>query len=527
MDMDGIRRPQRLHRIAAGLMIVACAVFPGIASGQPGPPLQARLGPPEAIRPEPSAQQPAPRTEKSETLPPPGKTPGDSPPKWSPPNVEPGEEAYPISLPNAMKLAHVRAWDISIAEKQLRIAVAQRQGAEALWLPSLIGGAAYAHHEGPLQANDGSVADSTRSSLFVGAAPLVYYNVSDAVFTPLAKRQDARAQQANVQTVTNDTLTAVAVAYFDAQEARAYLASIDEVARMADSLVRKTETLAPALAPPVELARVKALQRNIQQARITARMQWRVVSAELARVLRLEPTVVVQPLEPPHLRLTLIPPATPTQEMIPLALRTRPELTQYEAQLAAAEQRLRQERFRPFLPNIAVRGGSTPTAYPLGMGGFGGETGNGIGSLAGRVDWDIEAIWELKNLGFGNAALIRERRANVDLVRDQNFRFRDYVAREVTQASAQLRAADERVGVAEEELQQAWLSASKNLEGLGETKRPGGNIVLLVIRPQEAAAAMQALVTAYYNYYGSVAEYNRAQFRLYRALGNPAQFVLK
>jgi outer membrane protein TolC len=441
------------------------------------------------------------------------------------PMAEPGEEVYPISLPAALKLANARAWDISIAERQLQIAVAQHEGAKAMWIPSLIGGTAYAHHDGPLQANDGTVSDSTRGSVFVGAAPLLLYNVTDAVFTPLARRQDARAQRANVQTATNDTLTAVAVAYFDAQEARADLASIEEVARLVDALVQKTEKLAPDFAPEVELARVRALQKNVEQARSIARMQWRLVSAELARVLRLEPTVIVQPLEPPHLRMTLIPPTTPPQEMIPVALRLRPELTQYQAQLAAAEERLRQERYRPFLPVVVVRGGSTPTPYPLGMGGFAGGPGNSFGPMTGRVDVDLEAIWELKNLGFGNAALVRERRAGVDLVREQDFRFRDYVAKEVTQGWARLRAADERMSAAEGEMQQAWLSATKNLEGLGQTKRPAGNIVILVIRPQEVTAAMQALVQAYYNYYGAAADYNRAQFRLYRALGNPAQYV--
>jgi outer membrane protein TolC len=511
----------RVRQGAEAILVAAvCLTCLGVAIGQePSRPL-ARFGTPQVASPESNAQHPSPQI-----LSQPQKMPTTAPPVWSPPQAAPGEEVYPISLPNALKLANARAWDISIAQRQLQIAVAQHEGAKAMWIPSLIGGAAYAHHDGPIQANDGSVTDNSRSSLFAGVAPLAYYNVTDAIFAPLAKRQDARAQSAGVQTVTNDTLTAVAVAYFDAQEARADLASIEQVANLVAALVRKTEKLAPELAPEVELARVRALQKNIEQARIIARMQWRVVSAELARVLRLAPAVIVQPIEPPDLRLTLIPLTATPDEMIPLALRLRPELTQYQAQIAAAEERLRQERFRPFLPNIAVRGGTTPTANPLGAGVFAAGQGGSLGSTGLRSDWDLEAIWELKNLGFGNAALVRERRAGLDLARDLNFRFSDLVAKEVMQAWAQLRAADERAAAAEGELQQAWLSATKNLEGLGETKRPGGNIILLVIRPQEVTAAMQALVQAYYNYYGANAEFNRAQFRLYRALGNPAQFV--
>src|SRR5579859_2739348 len=36
---------------------------------------------------------------------------------------------------------------------------------------------------------------------------------------------------------------------------------------------------------------------------------------------------------------------------------------------------------------------------------------------------------------------------------------------------------------------------------------------------------MQALLQAYNNYYGTVGDYNRSQFQLYRALGNPAQML--
>jgi hypothetical protein len=47
--------------------------------------------------------------------------------------------------------------------------------------------------------------------------------------------------------------------------------------------------------------------------------------------------------------------------------------------------------------------------------------------------------------------------------------------------------------------------------------------VLLVVRPQEAVAAVQSLGQANADFFTAVADYNRAQFRLYRALGHPAQ----
>jgi hypothetical protein len=42
-----------------------------------------------------------------------------------------------------------------------------------------------------------------------------------------------------------------------------------------------------------------------------------------------------------------------------------------------------------------------------------------------------------------------------------------------------------------------------------------------VVRPQEVVAAVQALGQANADFHAAVADFNRAQFRLYRALGHP------
>jgi hypothetical protein len=68
--------------------------------------------------------------------------------------------------------------------------------------------------------------------------------------------------------------------------------------------------------------------------------------------------------------------------------------------------------------------------------------------------------------------------------------------------------------------------STKNLLALGQPKAAGGQVQLLV-RPQEAVASVQALARAYADYYGAVADYDRAQFRLYRALGNPGEALVR
>ena len=95
---------------------------------------------------------------------------------------------------------------------------------------------------------------------------------------------------------------------------------------------------------------------------------------------------------------------------------------------------------------------------------------------------------------------------------------------EVAQAHAQLSRATKRLKIAEEGVENAVATAEKNLQGLGQTKRLGEQLVL-VFRPQEAVASVTALDQSYRDYYQAVADHNRAQFRLYRALGHPGQAI--
>jgi outer membrane protein TolC len=153
---------------------------------------------------------------------------------------------------------------------------------------------------------------------------------------------------------------------------------------------------------------------------------------------------------------------------------------------------------------------------------FGGGINDVTDRFGSRFDWDVQVLWEWQNLGFGNRARVRESRSEHDLSVLELLRIQDRVAAEVVQAYSVARSAADRMQLAERELKNGVESVEQNLKGLGQTKRLG-DLLILVIRPQEVVAAIQALSQAYNDYYGAVADYNRNQFRLYRALGHPAQ----
>jgi outer membrane protein TolC len=174
------------------------------------------------------------------------------------------------------------------------------------------------------------------------------------------------------------------------------------------------------------------------------------------------------------------------------------------------------------VPSVLLRGASTNPAGTLGVGTFGGGLNDAMDRLGSRFDWDMQVLWEWQNLGFGNRARMRESHTEHELSMLELLRIQDRVAAEVVQAHALARSAADRMRTAQDELKDAVESVDQNLKGLGQTKRLG-DLLILVIRPQEVVAAVQALAQAYNDYYGAVADYNRNQFRLYRALGQPAQ----
>jgi outer membrane protein TolC len=444
------------------------------------------------------------------------------------PLLAPDLRPLPINLAAALQLANANAIDVAAAAERVRIAAAQLEQARVLWLPTVTVGGDYNRHDGRLQNADGTIIDVGRGSFMFGAGSGIgstaVLSVTDAIYSPLVARQTVRARQADAQAAANDTLVAVTDAYFGVQQARGELAGAQDAVRRTDELVRRIRLLATGLVPSLEATRAEAELARRQQTELLARERWRTASAELIRVIRLNPTTQVEPAEPPQLRVNLVEMSKSVDDLIIMGLTNRPELASRQAQVQATIAALRQEKVRPLVPSVLIRGWSTPVTGTLGVGVFGGGQNGDLGHAGYRGDIDLQLLWQFDNLGLGNRARVHEREAQNRFALIELFRIQDRVAAEVATAYAQADLAAKRVEIAERGVQLSLESADKNLTGLGETRRAGEQFVLIV-RPQEAVVAVQALAQAYADYYGAIADANRAQFRLYRAIGRPAQCV--
>jgi outer membrane protein TolC len=321
-------------------------------------------------------------------------------------------------------------------------------------------------------------------------------------------------------------LLQTADSYFRVHQYRGlYAGSLYTVERGRD-LVARIDTLSRDLVPRVEVDRARNMLADLEQRAVAARQHWRVASADLTQVLRLDPRAVVEPLEHDHTQITLIDPARTLEDLMIVALANRPELASVRAMVEAAEIGVRREKARPLIPNVILTGFQSPGGMLIQGGIFGLGPNSSLDQWTGRADVSIQLIWQIENLGIGNLARIKHQRgqeskALVDL-RDSQ----DKVVADVTRALARVHSAAARVVQADRSLRTGIITFNGHLEGISQTKR-FGDVLIPIFRPQEAVYSLELLYVAFREYFTTVADYNRAQFALFHALGYPADEVAR
>ncbi len=446
--------------------------------------------------------------------------------------LEPTDLPFPINLATALRLSDARPLIVAAAQAGVWVAEAQLTRAKVLWVPSLMFGADYIRHDGGGPDFNKGILTAPSVNYFQAGAGLTMsnpgllqiLNLTDAYFEPLVARRVLDSRQWDIQTAKNGALLLTANAYFKVHQSRGMYAGALYAVERGHEVVDRVSRLSGDLVPRVEIDRARNLVAALEQQATSAREAWRVHSADLTQVLRLDPRAVVVPLEQDHLQITLIDPALPLGDLIPIGLRNRPELASYQALVQAAEARIRRERMRPLLPLVIVGGFQTPSGMLMQGGIFGLGPNSSLNQWTGRLDVSAQLVWQLDAIGIGNLARIKQQRGEESRTIIELRKTQDRVAAEVTEVQAMLQSAAARVSQAERNLRASTIAFNGNLEGLGQTTR-FGDVLVLVFRPQEVVYALQRLKTALDEYFTTVAEYNRAQFLMFHALGYPASEI--
>jgi hypothetical protein len=356
--------------------------------------------------------------------------------------TEPTDVRLPITLATALRLADARPIMVAATQASVWVAEAQLTRSRLLWVPTLNIGFDYTRHDGGgPDLNKGIMTAPSVNFFYGGAGAIRNVATADAIFQPLVARQNLNARHWEIQTAKNDALLATAMAYFTVHQSRGQYASALYCLERGHDLVERIAHLSRDLVSRVEVDRARSLVADLERQSVQARQEWRLRSADLTQVLRLDPRAVIVPLEHDHLQITLIEPGRVLGDLIPIGRTNRPEVA-------------------------------------------------------------------------GRQAMVQQVIAT--------HRTHDMVASEVTRAHTRLQSAALRVIQADRALRTGIITFNGNYERLQQTQR-FGNVLVLVNRPQEAVFALQLMKLAFDEYYMTVADYNRAQFELFHAMGYPAQ----
>jgi hypothetical protein len=485
--------------------------------GQPAP--RTTVPPP---RPFPRAGQAiAPMSAAAAALAPPA---GDLSLRLKPAPLEASDYRFPINLATALRLSDARPLIVAAAQASVWVAEAQLTRAKLLWVPALNIGADYTRHDGGgPDFNKGIMTAPSVNFFYGGAGMWMNVSMTDVFFEPLVARQVVNSRQWDIQTAKNDALVMTADAYFQVHQHRGMYAGALYCVERGRDLVERISHLSRELVPAVEVDRARNLLADLEQQSVASRELWRVRSADLTQVLRLDPRAVIVPQESDHLQLTLIDPARTLDDLIPTALTNRPELASQQALVQAVAQRIRREKGRMLLPSMLINGFQTPMEM-IQAGIFGLGSNASLNQWVGRDDLSYQPLWQLEAFGLGNLARVKEQRGEQSQSIIEFFRVQDMVAADVTRAQAHLQSAALRVEQADRALRTAITTFNGNFEGLRHTTR-FGDVLILVNRPQEVVFALQLMKLAFDDYFATVAQYNRAEFEMFHALGYPANEI--
>ncbi len=421
--------------------------------------------------------------------------------------------------------------ELNITRQEINASLAVQTLARTILVPNLNAGANLHLHNGPLQKSFGAISTLAEKSLYVGGGadtvaaesikvPMVQISaaLTDAIYEPLAARQRVTAARFNNRNAFNTILRDVSTGYISLMAAEATLAVLQESFANATEVARTTSNFAEvgqARQADADRTQTEASLLNSEvQLAISERA---VASAELCRLLNLDPslrltTVQARPLPV----LNLVDPSYSVEQLIGVAMGMRPDLIARSAEVAEMEAHYRQERMRPWLPTVMLGfsagtfgGGSNLQQAPY-------NVPQTFGAFGARTDFDALAVWTAQNVGVGNMARWRTRRAQ----RDQNFYRRvatvNLLREQIASAHALSTAGRKEIVVS-----RARLATAEDgyVEELRRVQGGEGLPIELIDNLNRLVRARVALIKA-------IATYDKAQFDLFVALGQPPTLAL-
>lgn len=414
---------------------------------------------------------------------------------------EVGTNVYLIDLPAALQLAGAQNLDVRIARERLAEAKANNDSAMLQFFPWLSAGVTYRRHDDLIQDTTGNILEVHKQSYAPGGALVGQLDLGDAIYKKLAAKQLQNAADHGLEAQRQDSITAAAQGYFDLAFAQAAVGVAQEAVRVSTNYKAQLQSAVEAgIAFKGDLLRVSVQAERNRLALRQASEQQRVTAARLAQTLRLDPAVELVARDTDLAPITLVETNATLKALVQRAISMRPELKQSQAFVEAAKENKNGTVYGPLIPSI----GASAFAGGLG-GGQNGDTGN----FGPQQDYFVGIGWRIGPGGLFDFSRQKAAKARLNSTRLGAEKLHDEVVRQVVEAFTRLQSQSEQISMARRGL----TAAEEGLRLAQQRQEFGVGVVLENIQSE------QDLTRTRSDYLKAIAEFNKAQYGLSKAVG--------
>jgi outer membrane protein TolC len=412
-------------------------------------------------------------------------------------------QVSPIDLPSALRLAGAQNLEIQIARERLKEAEAERTSATERFFPWIAPSVTYHRRDGVAQAVPaGTISDAHFQSYSPGVALAAQLDLGDAIYKNLAAKQLVKASDQALETQRQDTVLFAARGYFDLAKSRGLVEVANAALKTSQEYEQQLHAAVEAgIAFKGDELRIQTQTKQYQISLRQAVEQQRVTAVELARVLHLDSRVELVPQDSGQTVLSLFEPRSAVSPLVEQALRVRPELKESQALILAAQENKNGAVYGPIIPSIGAQ------AF---AGGLGGGPDSGPSNLGAVGDYLVGLSWRIGPGGLFDSGRVRASKARLTTAQLSDSKLKDDIVAQVVAALTHLQSVAEQITMAEGKL----TFATETLRVTHERKQFGVGVVLEDIQSQ------QDLDRARSDYVNLLAEYNKAQYTLSRAVGS-------
>jgi len=411
---------------------------------------------------------------------------------------------YPIDLPTALRLAGARNLDIRLARERLNEVQANRQSAVEQFFPWIAAGAAYHRRDGVAQAVPaGTISDAHYQSYNPGAALAAQMDLGDTIYKSLAAKQLVNASDQALEAQRQDSTLSAAQGYFDLAKAAALIEVTREALKTSQDYQQQLHAaVSSGIAFKGDELRVQTQTERYEITLRQALERQRVAAADLALVLHLDSQVELIPQDTLLVPITLFETNSSMHTLVEQALRTRPELKQSQALASAARAAKNGAVYGPLIPSVG--------AQAFG-GGLGGGPDGGPSNFGAEGDYLLGVMWRIGPGGLFDSGRVHAGRARLAEAQLGEAKLKDTITSQVVVNLARVQSLWAQIALARQNL----ATASETLRLTRQRKQYGVGVVL------EDIQAQQDLTQARSEYLTALAEYNKAQYGLNKAVGGP------